>query len=110
MTSSPAPIPNATNAKCNPDVAEFTANAYGARTYSPNSRSNLAVLGPVVSQPELSVSITSAISSLPMAGRLNGINESICVLTMLKACADWTVHGGQQAPPRHLRICLNEFE
>src|SRR5215470_10246435 len=77
ITSSPGPIPNAASARCKPDVAEFTANAYGARTYSPNSRSKRAVLGPVVSQPDFNVSMTSSISSFPIAGRLNGINESM---------------------------------
>src|SRR5215813_7082459 len=75
ITSSPGPMPSAAKARCRPEVAEFTANAYGARTYSPNSRSKRAVFGPVVNQPDFNVSITSSISSFPIAGRLNGINE-----------------------------------
>src|SRR5215475_3168119 len=77
ITSSPGPMPNAAKARWRPEVAEFTANACGARTYSPNSRSKRAVFGPVVSQPDLNVSMTSSISSFPIAGRLNGINESM---------------------------------
>src|SRR5262245_39133964 len=77
ITSSPGPMPNAAKARWRPEVAEFTANACGARTYSPNSRSKRAVFGPVVSQPDFNVSMTSSISSFPIAGRLNGINESM---------------------------------
>src|SRR5215467_3665146 len=75
ITSSPGPMPNAAKARWRPEVAEFTANACGARTYSPNSRSKRAVFGPVVSQPDFNVSITSSISSLPIAGTLKGIKE-----------------------------------
>src|SRR4029453_6190270 len=77
ITSSPGPMPNAAKARWRPEVAEFTANACGARTYSPNSRSKRAVFGPVVSQPDFNVSMTSSISSFPIAGRLKGINESM---------------------------------
>src|SRR5262245_21435837 len=83
ITSSPGPMPSATSARWRPEVAEFTANAYGARTYSPNSRSNLAVFGPVVSQPDCNVSITSSISSFPIAGRLKGVNESMLRLLLI---------------------------
>src|SRR5262245_18016356 len=85
ITSSRGPMPNAAKARWRPEVAEFTANACGARTYSPNSRSKRAVFGPVVSQPDFNVSITSSISSFPIAGRLKGINESMCTFAYVSS-------------------------
>ncbi len=69
ITSSPGPIPSATNAKCSPAVQELTPKARGAATYSANSFSNCDVRGPVVSQPERRVRTTSSISSFPILGR-----------------------------------------
>ena len=56
ITSSPGPISRPASARCKPAVAEFTATACGAPTYSLNSRSKRAARGPVVSQPDLNVS------------------------------------------------------
>src|SRR4030095_11209484 len=101
ITSSPGPMPRAASARWRPEVAEFTANAYGARTYSANSRSNLAVFGPVVSQPDFNVSITSSISSFPIAGRLNGINESMGYLCLCAQSAPARTNGGRLAVRAH---------
>src|SRR5215211_8177513 len=62
----------ASSARCIAAVAELTATAYFAPTYSASSRSKRLVRGPVVSQPLLSVSTTSAISSSSMQGRWKG--------------------------------------
>ena len=75
ITSSPGPIPSAASATCRPAVHELTATAYDVPTKSANCRSNAFVLGPVVSQPEASVSTTSPISASLMSGLLNGKNS-----------------------------------
>ena len=69
ITSLPGPIPRAASARCNAAVAEFTATACGASTYSLKSRSKRAARGPVVSHPDRMVSTTSWISSSPIEGR-----------------------------------------
>ena len=68
ITSSPGPTPSATSARCIAAVPEETASACFAPTYSAKRRSSSAARGPVVSQPERSVSATAAISSSPTAG------------------------------------------
>src|SRR3954466_11383332 len=52
ITSSPAPTPTASSAKCSAVVQFDTAQACGAATCSANSRSNAATSGPWVTQPE----------------------------------------------------------
>src|SRR5688572_1129565 len=68
ITSSPGPTPSASSDRCIAAVPEVTARACFAPTYSANRRSSSAAFGPVVSQPERSVSATAAISSSPIAG------------------------------------------
>ena len=68
ITSSPGPTPSATSARWSAAVPDVTASACFASTYSANRRSSSAVRGPVVSQPERSVSATASISSSPIAG------------------------------------------
>src|SRR5690606_24795697 len=74
MTSSPGPTPNASNAKCKPEVAELTAIVWISLPpkKSAKSASNFLVLGPVVTQPERRASTTSAISSSPISGNEKG--------------------------------------
>src|SRR5262245_29256330 len=67
-TSSPGPTPSASSERCIAAVPDATATACCAPTYSAKRRSSSAVAGPVVSQPERSVSATAAISSSPIAG------------------------------------------
>src|SRR5580765_412157 len=74
ITSSPGPIPRATSARCSAAVPEARASTCSASRYSARRRSSSAARGPVVSQPERSVSATAAISSSPIAG---GWNPSI---------------------------------
>ena len=69
ITSWPAPIFRLARAMWRAAVAELTAMAWGASTYSLNSRSKSATRGPVVSHPDLRVSTTSLISSSPIDGR-----------------------------------------
>src|SRR5581483_3341191 len=68
ITSSPAPIPVATSARCIAAVPDETAIAWLAPTYSAKRRSSSAARGPVVSQPDRIASATAAISSSPTAG------------------------------------------
>src|SRR5215218_7187442 len=68
ITSSPGPTPRASSERWSAAVPEATASTCSAPTYSANRCSSSAVLGPVVSQPERSVSETAAISSSPIAG------------------------------------------
>src|SRR2546422_3103130 len=68
ITSSPGPMPSATSARCSAAVPEARASTCSASRYSPMRRSSSAARGPVVSQPERSVSATAAISSSPVAG------------------------------------------
>src|ERR1700690_2318374 len=74
MTSSPGPTPSASSARCKPAVAELTASE--CRPGSPRkvlkSSSKRLAFGPVVIQPDRSVSMTSAISSSPISGSANG--------------------------------------
>ena len=68
ITSSPGPTPSATSARCIAAVPDATASTCSASSTSAARRSSSAVFGPVVSQPERSVSATAAISSSPIAG------------------------------------------
>ena len=68
ITSSPGPTPSASSARCIAAVPEDTASTCSASRYAAARSSSCAALGPVVSQPELSVSATAAISSSPTAG------------------------------------------
>src|SRR5437870_9826234 len=77
ITSSPGPTPTLRSARWRAAVPEATARTCSAPTYSAKRRSSSAALGPVVSQPERSVSATASISSSPIAG---GWNPSILAL------------------------------
>ena len=46
ITSSPSPMPHASNAVCKAAVPEFTAIPYSAPTHSANFSSNSATFGP----------------------------------------------------------------
>jgi hypothetical protein len=63
ITSSPASTPTASSERCSAAVPEATASACSAWTYSAKRLSSSAERGPVVSQPERSVSATASISS-----------------------------------------------
>ena len=71
ITSSPGPIPSATSASCSAAVPDATASTCSASRYSAIRSSSSAARGPVVSQPERSVSATASISSSPIAGGWN---------------------------------------
>src|SRR5439155_20045389 len=68
ITSSPGPTPSATRERCSAAVPDANARTCFASKYSAMRRSSSAARGPVVSQPERSVSATAAISSSPIAG------------------------------------------
>src|SRR5438094_1720209 len=67
-TSSPGPTPSATSARCSAAVPDARASTCSASRYAAMRRSSSADRGPVVSQPDRSVSATAAISSSPIAG------------------------------------------
>ena len=73
MTSSPSPIPNTRKANSNAAVAEFKQTVLSVPKYAANCLSNSFVFGPVVSQPDLSTSVTNSISLLLISGGENGI-------------------------------------
>ena len=68
ITSSPASTPIASSARWSAAVPEATASTCFASRYSAARCSSSAAFGPVVSQPERSVSETASISSSPIAG------------------------------------------
>ena len=68
ITSSPGPTPTASSARWSAAVPEVTASTCSASRYAAMRSSSSAARGPVVSQPERSVSTTAAISSSPIAG------------------------------------------
>ena len=68
ITSSPGPMPSASSERCSAAVPDETARTCRASRYSAIRRSSSSARGPVVSQPERSVSATAAISSSPIAG------------------------------------------
>jgi hypothetical protein len=74
-------MPQASKAKCSPEVAEFTANACMSLGTSVNgvsvkyrtkASSNFLLFAPVVIQPERKVSTTSSISASPISGAAKG--------------------------------------
>src|SRR4051794_23040732 len=81
-TSSCAPMPDASSDRCSAAVHELTAMACGAPTYAANACSKAATRGPVVSQPDSSVAITSAISSGPMDGGAKATGADVRVVLM----------------------------
>lgn len=62
----------ASKAKCMAAVQELTAIACFAPTTAANSASNWRVLGPVVTQPEVSASLICCNSASPTSGRAKG--------------------------------------
>src|SRR5436189_1840228 len=68
ITSSPGPTPSAASERCSAAVPEASASTCSASRNSFIRSSSFAALGPLVSQPERSVSVTAAISSSPIAG------------------------------------------
>ena len=74
ITSSPSPSPAATIARCSAAVHDEVAIAWPVPTRAANRSSSSRVRGPLVSQPDRSVSITDAISSSPSTG---GENDSM---------------------------------
>src|SRR5512138_3578069 len=73
ITSSPAPMPNATRATCNAVVQLETAQACDAPTASANSCSNAATSGPCVIQPERMTRLAAAASCSSIHGRATGM-------------------------------------
>src|SRR5436190_540813 len=71
ITSSPGPTPSATSERCSAAVPDETASTCFASRNSRIRASSSAVRGPVVNQPERSVSETAAISSSVIAGGWN---------------------------------------
>ena len=68
ITSSPGAMPSATSARCIAAVPDESAIACRAPVSSASRRSSSAARGPLVSHPLVSVSVTAAISSGPIAG------------------------------------------
>ena len=107
ITSSPGPMPRASNARCNPAVAELTATqcSEASPRKAANSLSNRLAFGPVVIQPERSVSTTSAISSSPMSGIAKGRKGSLMRWasrsTPARACAARAAHSTQGRARMH---------
>ena len=75
ITSSPGPTPSATSERWSAAVPDETASTCFASRYSRMRASSSAVRGPVVSQPERSVSATASISSSEIAGGWNERNS-----------------------------------
>ncbi len=73
ITSSPTPIPKICSESSMAVVAEFKQTALFTPTYSAILLSNSFVFGPVVIQPDLSASTTSAISSSVISGGEKGM-------------------------------------
>ncbi len=71
---------------------EFTATEWGAFTASANPSSNRLVFGPVVSQPDLSVSTTSFISSSEIPGLKNGTSIINSFGPVLSGQRDYLAH------------------
>src|SRR5438067_5005867 len=74
ITSSPGPTPSATSERCSAAVQDETASTCFASRYSRIRASSSAVRGPVVSQPDRSVSATASISASEIAGGWNERN------------------------------------
>src|SRR5437588_4803360 len=71
ITSSPGPTPSATSERCSAAVQDETASTCSACRKSRIRASSSAVRGPVVSQPERSVSATASTSASVIAGGWN---------------------------------------
>ncbi len=98
ITSSPGPTPSASSARWSAAVPEVTASTCSASRYAAMRSSSSAARGPVVSQPERSVSTTAAISSSPIAG---GWKPS---LVLRGGRIDQEAYGLRRtASPRHAR-------
>ncbi len=65
MTSSPGPIPHATNARCSAVVQELTATPSRAPTRAANFSSKLATRGPCATQPESTACAAASASASP---------------------------------------------
>src|SRR5712692_8735824 len=92
ITTSPGPMPSAARPTCMAPVQELNASAAGADTKLAKSLSKRLALGPVVIQPERSVSTTSAISSSPMEGGEKGRNVlrvSLLQQSQVMGAQDW---------------------
>jgi hypothetical protein len=72
MTSSPAPIPQASSAISRPAVAEVWVRTGRPPRYADSSASSCATFGPLASHPPRSTSPTAAIVSASMLGRVKG--------------------------------------
>ena len=72
MTSSPRSTPSTFMPRCSPAVHELRAAARTTPTWTATISSNLFVLGPTVSHPDLRVATTSAISFSPIDGSAKG--------------------------------------
>ena len=81
ITSSPGPTPSARRARCSAAVPDASASTCSASRYAAIRSSSSAARGPVVSQPERSVSATAATSSSPIAG---GWKPSLVALRELR--------------------------
>src|SRR5581483_4545390 len=79
ITSSPGPTPAARYARCSAAVQLDTATACPAPTHSAKVRSNASVRGPMVSQPDRSVSATASRSSSSTFRSKNGISGNVPV-------------------------------
>src|SRR5437660_11524098 len=75
ITSSPGPTPSATSERWSAAVHDETARTCFASRYSRIRASSSAVRGPVVSQPDRSVSATASISASEIAGGWNERNS-----------------------------------
>ena len=78
ITSSPGPMPAATQSRCSPVVPDETAAAYGAPTRSASSSSKRSIVGPSESRPERSTSSTSSSSRSPRYGPESGTDSTSC--------------------------------
>src|SRR5439155_22830428 len=88
-TSSPGPTPSATSERCRAAVPDETASTCLTSRNSRMRASSSAVRGPVVSQPERSVSDTAAISSSVIAGGWNERNvlrRTVCIRGSVSPC------------------------
>ena len=94
ITSSPSPIPAASNATCNAEVPELVAIPYFAPTKSANSFSNSITLGPWAIIPDFITSTTALISSSSIIG--------LAIETLISAIFSPKEHN------KHNKIILNK--
>ena len=100
MTSSPAPTPTASSARCSAVVQLETAHACGAPTYSANSRSNAATSGPCVTQPDRITRRTASTSRSSRIGFAIG-NLLHRLLARLHPVLALALMLDGEAPPAH---------